>query len=79
MNPNAHPASRTPAERPAERYGLVLDETFGGLDPRVLADVEDPDLDEANAGSGGFGATLVFAVLAAFVTLAARLPVWLGS
>jgi hypothetical protein len=78
MNPTAdlaHSASQTPADR----YGLVLDESFGGVDPRVLADVEDPDLDEANAGSSGFGATLVFAGLAAFVTLAARLPVWLGS
>lgn len=75
MNPNADLTRQTPAER----YGLVLDESFGGVDPGVLADVEDPNLDEANTGSGGIGAALVFAGLAVFVTLATRLPVWLGS
>jgi hypothetical protein len=77
MNPTADPAHSAP-QTSAERYGLVLDETFGGFDPRVLADVEDPNLYESHTSSEALAGSLVFAGLAAFVTLAARLPVWLG-
>ncbi len=62
----------------AERTGLVLEEIAGPLDPKVLADVDDPDL-VPNAGGGLLGVALVFFWLVGFVALAVQIPGWLRA